>query len=197
MRLLIATLVSCAIAVAEMRALLGNAPDFQVVRGTVTPVALLPCYLVAGALLGLLGAAYNATIVGLLDLFQWVQRLPAVVPAALVGLVIGLLAWFAPSFVGGGDSVTQTIIWNGLGLSSLAMVLIVRFFLGPLSYAPGMPGGLFAPLLLVGAAAAALLAEAGNAIWPALLPPTDFAIVGMAAFFTAVVHANYWHYSRG
>ena len=112
-RLLVATLVTSAIAVAEMRALLGNAPDFLVARGAVTPIASLPFYLVAGAWLGLLGAAYNATIVGFLDLFQWVQRLPAVVPAAMVGLVVGLLAWFAPSFVGSGDSLTQTIIWNG------------------------------------------------------------------------------------
>jgi CIC family chloride channel protein len=109
----------------------------------------------------------------------------------MVGLVVGLLAWFAPSFVGGGDVLAQTIIWNGLGLSSLAMVLVVRFFLGPLSYAPGMPGGLFAPLLLVGAAASALLAGAVNAIWPALLPITDFAVVGMAAFFTAVVRTPF------
>ena len=114
-RLLIATLVTSAIAVAEMRALLGNAPDFLVARGAVTPVASLPYYLIAGALLGLLGVAYNATIVRFLDLFQWLQRLPALVPAAMVGLVIGLLAWFAPSFVGGGDFLAQTIIWNGLG----------------------------------------------------------------------------------
>ena len=74
--------------------------------------------------------------------------MPAVVPAAMVGLVVGLLAWFAPS---------------------------------PLSYAPGMPGGLFAPLLLVGAAASALLAGAVNAISPDLMQKTDFAVVGMAA----------------
>ena len=190
-RLLIATLAASAIAVAEMRALLGNAPDFLVARGAVTPVASLPYYLIAGVLLGVLGAAYNATIVRFLDLFQWLQRLPAVVPAAMVGLVVGLLAWFAPSFVGGGDFLSQTIIWNGLGLSSLATVLVVRFFLGPLSYAPGMPGGLFAPLLLVGAAASALLAGSVNAIWPATLPTTDFAVVGMAAFFTAVVRTPF------
>ena len=50
-----------------------------------------------------------------------------------------------------------------------------------------MPGGLFAPLLLVGAAASELLAGAVNAISPDLMQKTDFAVVGMAAFFTAVV----------
>jgi H+/Cl- antiporter ClcA len=54
-----------------------------------------------------------------------------------------------------------------------------------------MPGGLFAPLLLVGAAASALLAGSVNAIWPATLPTTDFAVVGMAAFFTAVVRTPF------
>ena len=98
-----------------MRALLGNAPDYLVARGAVTPVAALPYYLVAGALLAVaVGRCIQRHHRRLLDLFQLVQRLPAVVPAAMVGLVVGLLAWFAPSFVGGGDSLTQAIIWNGL-----------------------------------------------------------------------------------
>jgi CIC family chloride channel protein len=38
----------------------------------------------------------------------------------------------------------------------------VRLLLGPLSYAPGLPGGLFAPLLVVGAAFGALFGLAAE-----------------------------------
>ena len=51
----------------------------------------------------------------------------------------------------------------------------------------GHAGWPLAPLLLVGAAASALFAGAVNAIWPDLLQKSDFAVVRMAAFFTAVV----------
>ena len=106
-RLLVATLVTSAIAVAEMRALLGNVLDFLVSRAqslqsrrchsTWLPEPCWGCW-----------ACIQRHHRRLLDLFQWVQRLPAVLPAAMVGLVVGLLAWFAPSFVGGGDSLIRS-----------------------------------------------------------------------------------------
>jgi CIC family chloride channel protein len=72
----------------------------------------------------------------------------------------------------------------------LLLVFALRFLLGPLSYAPGVPGGLFAPLLVVGAIAGALFARGAEAAWPALTTPTPaFAAVGMGALFAAVVRA--------
>ena len=70
------------------------------------------------------------------------------------------------------------------------MLLIVRFFVGPFSYAAGTPGGVFAPLLAMGATFGALFAQFANIFQPAWdLSPTTFAVVGMAAMFTAVVRA--------
>src|SRR4030095_3249463 len=65
-----------------------------------------------------------------------------------------------------------------------------RLVLGPLSYAPGLPGGLFAPLLVVGAASGALFGRALEAVLPALTAQTAaFAAVGMGALFVGVVRA--------
>jgi len=59
-----------------------------------------------------------------------------------------------------------------------------------LSYSLGTAGGLFAPLLVVGALTGALIAETVNALVPAAdLSPVAFAIVGMSTFFAAVVRA--------
>ena len=66
------------------------------------------------------------------------------------------------------------------------------------SYSAGAPGGLFSPLLLVGASFGALFGETFSALFgealhplpPDLIPSTPaLAVVGMAAFFTAVVRA--------
>ena len=81
---------------------------------------------------------------------------------------------------------------GSLSLSTLAVVFVARWLLGPFSYAAGTPGGLFAPLLVVGSVAGALFAQFADAVAPALaLSPTLGAIVGMAAFFTAVVRAPF------
>jgi CIC family chloride channel protein len=73
---------------------------------------------------------------------------------------------------------------------ALPLIIAVRFVLGPLSYAAGTPGGLFAPILALGACIGLgfgllcpqFVADSGAT-------PITFAIAGMAAFLTATVRA--------
>ena len=54
----------------------------------------------------------------------------------------------------------------------------------------GTPGGLFAPLLVLGAQLGLFFAQLCQLVFPDLnIQPEGFAIVGMAAFFTGVVRA--------
>jgi CIC family chloride channel protein len=74
--------------------------------------------------------------------------------------------------------------------AAIAILFAVRFVLGPLSYAPGLPGGLFAPLLVIGAAAGLLFGRGLELTIPELTPPlAALAAVGMGALFVAVVGA--------
>jgi CIC family chloride channel protein len=62
--------------------------------------------------------------------------------------------------------------------------------LGPVSYAAATPGGLFAPILALGAQFGLLFYIVCHAIFPQLTAPANaFAIVSMAALFTGVVRA--------
>jgi chloride channel protein, CIC family len=75
-------------------------------------------------------------------------------------------------------------------LAAVPAAFLVRFALGPLSYAAGTPGGLFAPLLVLGAQIGLLFGGLCQLLFPGLgIQPAGFAIVGMAAFFTGVVRA--------
>jgi len=70
------------------------------------------------------------------------------------------------------------------------LVFVLRFALGTVSYAAGTPGGLFAPMLVLGSQSGLLFGTACYHWFPAAgLNPTAFAVVGMAAFFAAVVRA--------
>lgn len=187
---MVAALTACATAGVTVRAILGNTLDFAVADPPLPTAAVVGCGLAIGALLGLLGAAYNRAVVLWLDRFAAIDRVPGALRAAAVGGAIGLVAWFEPSLVGGGEPLIQRTLDGAFPLSTLALLLVARWLLGPFSYSTGVPGGLFAPLLVVGAVVGAMAADLGDRFWPALgLSPTLAALVGMAAFFTAVVRA--------
>jgi CIC family chloride channel protein len=198
-RLGVVALLACAAAVAVSRGILGDHPVFEMAPPAPTSIVSLVPFVLFGALLGTLGVAYNKAVVASLDLLGRLRSVPVEARAALVGGGVGLLGWFGPSLVGGGDGMNQRILDGGVPLGTLALLLGVRWILGPISYAPGTPGGLFAPLLLVGAAAGALFHGLLEVLPFGALPPVlahdllpsapTMAAVGMAAFFAAVVRA--------
>ncbi|WP_211256345.1 H(+)/Cl(-) exchange transporter ClcA [Edaphobacter aggregans] len=188
--LLVATLAATTFAVWIMRLILGNHFDFMVRQVSLTTVWEGWPFLVLGLLLGAGGALYNSTIIGLLRLCDRFARVSSVQRAALIGAVVGLVGWFAPAMIGGGDNLTQAILTQRFTTAALAGIFLLRFAIGPWSYAAGCPGGLFAPMLVVGASFGALFGEVLNHFLPALgITPFACAVVGMAALFTACVRA--------
>jgi CIC family chloride channel protein len=188
--LLVATLAAASVAVWVMRAMLGNTLDFTVKHVSSTQSWLLLPFLIMGTLLGGVGAIYNASTMALLRLSDHMAGISSVNRAAFIGAVVGLAAWFAPKLVGSGDSVTQAILSERNTIEVLLAVFLLRFLIGPWSYAAATPGGLFAPLLLLGAAFGALFGEVVNRLMPALgFSSLAFAVVGMSALFSASVRA--------
>ncbi len=188
-RIAIATFGTSAGAIAVSRLFLGVDPDFTVAAQPYPGLATVPIHLLFGVIAGLLGIAYNRVI---LDMFtradRW-SRCPVEVRAAIIGAIVAMIAWFAPGIVGGGDSITQGTLSGAQPLGIMAVVFLVRFALGPLSYATRTPGGLFAPLLVLGAQSGFLFGSTFSWLPVAVTDPTAMAIVGMAAFFTATVRA--------
>src|SRR5690606_31384663 len=78
-----------------------------------------------------------------------------------------------------------------LALPVVAWYVLLRFVAGPLSYAAGTPGGLFAPLLALGALWGLLCAGICAVIVPGIGSSlaVPMAIAGMAALFGASVRA--------
>jgi chloride channel protein, CIC family len=189
-RIAIAALAASTTAIAVARALLGSNPDFAVEPlGQVAPLGQ-PLFLVLGAIAGLLAVGYNRLLLGSIALAERFGRVPAEARAGVIGAGVAVVAWFAPGLVGGGDSITQQTLAGGVALAFLPVAFLVRALLGSASYAAGTPGGLFAPLLVLGAQLGLLFGAASAALFPGLgIPPQAFAVVGMAAFFTGVVRA--------
>jgi chloride channel protein, CIC family len=199
-RIGIAALGASAAAILISRLFLGDAPDFHVetliYRGdAIGPLAYAaaatwPFYVVLGAVAGLLAALYNRALLGAIALADRLDRWPVELQAGAIGATIGMLAWFAPGLVGGGDQITQEILANGAALTMLPLAFFFRFGLGAISYAAATPGGLFAPMLVLGAQLGLFCGALAQMAFPDLgIEPEAFAVVGMAAFFTGVVQA--------
>lgn len=188
-RIAIVALAASASAIYVARMLLGDAPDFTLAPLDAVGPATQPLFLVLGGVAGLLAIAYNkallATIAGADRL-----KAPPELRAASIGAGVGALAWFAPAMVGGGDGITRHML-SGAGIASLVpLAFLLRFALGAVSYAAGTPGGLFAPLLALGAQFGFLFGAGCRLLFPSLeIQPEAFALVGMTALFTGVVRA--------
>ena len=108
----------------------------------------------------------------------------------LVGAVVGMLGFFRPDLIGGGDSLTQRALIGADAFAMLPLIFLLRLGLGAISYSAGTPGGLFAPMLVLGAQLGLFFGQACQLALPGLhIQAEGFAIVGMAAFFTGVVRA--------
>lgn len=189
-RLVVATIAASASALAVSALIVGPGPIFPVPDIDAPPLWTAIPFAALGLALGALGVVYNRLVIWLLDLSERLPRLSAEAKAAIIGGLVGALGIVAPSLVGGGEALTEVVLVGGLSTAALSVALLVRWFLGPFSYAAGTPGGLFAPLLVVGALLGVTLATAVNAVVPSLaLSPTAFGIVGMSTFFAATVRA--------
>ena len=187
----IATLGASASAIGAARFLVGQAPDFQVAPIPYPGLATLPIHFTLGIAAGLVGVAYNRAILGALRATDHLGWHPSDFCAAAIGAVVGLLAWFAPGLVGSGDAITQRMLGREAVFTvGLAFTFILRFALGAVSYAARTPGGLFAPMLVLGSQVGLLFGTVCHRWFPgAATNPTEYSVVGMAALFTAVVRA--------
>lgn len=192
MRMLVPTLLAVTVAIACSRLILGDRPDFAVRQVADPPLHALPLYVVLGAIAGLLGVLYSRAILGAMDLIHRVPRIPPIAKAAVIGGLIGTALFLDPLTVGGGDALTQLLLaGQDFAVPMLLIYLVVRFLAGPMAYSIGTPGGIFAPLLALGALMGTLFASFSQSVIPGL--GTDFgvamAMAGMTALFSAVVRA--------
>ena len=173
-----------------VRFLMGQLPVFHVAEISIPPLRALPGFLLLGLVTGIFGVAFNRALVGALDLFQAARKWPVWLPGSLVGVGVGLVGWWMPDVIGGGHHLVERTLGGQELLTALPLLFLLRFALTMFSYGCGAPGGIFAPLLVLGAQLGLFVGKLCARFTPWMgAQPTAFAVVGMAAYFTAIVRA--------
>ena len=185
-----AAFLASAIADIVVSFLFGGRPVFNVPNYQTPPLASLPVFAILGVLAGLLGVAFNRSLLGTVDLFSAFGERWRLGIAAGVGAIVGLIGWFAPIAIGDGHALAELVLAGEFALASIPLFFITRFFLSVSSYGTGTAGGIFAPLLTLGALLGLAIGQIAHFFAPAVVPePAVFAVVGMAAYFAAIVRA--------
>lgn len=185
-----AAFLASAVADVVVRLLLGPNRDFAIPNYATPPVLSLPIIALLGICAGLLGVAFNRALLLGLDLVDRLRGRWVLGAAVTVGIAIGLAGWYSPVLIGGGHALSELVLAGNIVLAMIPLFFVVRFFLTVSSYGTGAAGGIFAPLLALGGLLGLALGMAAHALSPATVPdPAVFAVVGMAAFFAAIVRA--------
>jgi len=185
-----AAFIAAAAADVVARLASGQLPVFSVPDFPVPPLPMLPAFALLGCATGALGVLFNRCLLKNLDWMAGFQPQVTLKVIAGVGALCGLIAWFAPLAVGSGHTFAETVLAGKIALSAIPLWFLVRFSLTILSYGTGAAGGIFAPLLVLGALIGLGIGDILHFFSPQLVPqPGVFAVVGMAAYFTAIVRA--------
>ncbi|MFO1155033.1 MAG: H(+)/Cl(-) exchange transporter ClcA [Rhodospirillales bacterium] len=149
-----------------------------------------PLFAVAGALTGAFGVLFNRSLLLALDVFDRLGRGVGFLAAATVGAASGLFIAVDPDLVGEGAALSARLITETPALPVLVILLVARTTLFFISYPLAVPGGLFAPMLALGAIIGLSLGGIADAVSPAIGGNSGpLAIAAMAALVTATVRA--------
>ena len=144
------------------------------------------------ATLGIAAALAASAFKGVLAALEnWFERHPIRQPwrAMIGGAMVGAIAIWVPAVAGNGYEPLNRMLDRPLIVGAVGVLLVAKVLATSGAIASGVPGGIFTPMLLVGAALGMLWAHVIG-LWAAV-PPSGggYALVGMAATTAASIHA--------
>ncbi|HEY8079637.1 MAG TPA: chloride channel protein [Labilithrix sp.] len=195
--LLSGVIVAAALAAAIERSILGAHPVFDVPgRHGLDDARSLILYALLGVAAAGVSIAFCDLLLGLRRAFRSMRRLPPWAQPAVGGLVTGaiavltLLAIHTPGVTGGGYETLRGALAGELGVRVMLVLCVAKLVATCFSYSSGGAGGIFAPVLFIGA----MLGGAFGWLDVTLFhhpsrAAAAFALVGMGAVFSGAIRA--------
>lgn len=168
----------------------GIRPIFDFHSLPVMPMKYFFLLLILGLITGLLGVLFNWSLVKSLKLYDKQKLMPKPVIMFIPLLLTVPVGFWMPQVLGGGHSLIEGIENNQYMLNVLIMLVVVKFGLTMASYGSGAPGGIFMPLLVIGALIGGIFSQViVQFFYIDSIYANNFVVFAMAAYFTAIVKA--------
>jgi len=171
------------------RAMLGNIPAIFAPPYYIHSHWELLLYVVLGMIIGIFAAGFIEIHFRIKDRFAEL-RLHRLFKPILGGAMVGAIGICFPQVFGNGYEFIETVL-KGEGVwYLLAALVIMKVFATGITLGSGLPGGLFAPCLYIGAVTGGAFGQLAQLLFPSVvLSPGAYALVGMGAFLSAATHA--------
>ncbi len=165
-------------------------PNLEMVAAvSAAPLKFAALFILLGIICGVAGAIFSKALIFSLDTYDRL-KIFGVKRFAIPLLLAIPLGKELPQVLGCGNVLVDEILVSRIALSLLIILLAGKILFTLICFGTNAPGGLFLPVLIIGALGGNIFARIGNALdfftadWTTL-----FIIFGMTAFFAAVVKA--------
>lgn len=170
----------------------GLTPVLHIVYARTLPLTMYPHLLLLGIFLGVMGFVYQRVLLKMGDWYAYLTKLPSwlfgIVPFVLV-IPIGILT---PNLLGGGNNIILAIAAHSPALIVLVGIFVLRFVFSMISYGSGLPGGIFLPILSLGAILGAIYGKVMIQLgWMPSAYLVNFIIIAMAGYFAGIGKAPF------
>lgn len=186
---MISTLASSVVADFISKEFFGLTPVFDFTEIPMLPLGHYGQLLLLGAVVGLMGLIFNTMIFRSQDLNRKL-RLPVRWKPVIPFLLAGICGLLLPQVLGGGNELVDSLLTEGYGLGFIVLLLAVKLVFTMVCYGSSAPGGIFLPMLVIGALVGAAYSSLAGS-WTGLDPSYlgSLIILAMAGYFTAIVKA--------
>ncbi|MDF7806699.1 chloride channel protein [Pontiellaceae bacterium B12219] len=181
--------IASGIATVLSRAMLGNGSELVAPVYAMDSYWELGLYLLLGIIIGGLAAVFINVYYRIKDVID-ATKLPKLAKPVMGGLTVGLIGLFLPQIFGNGYEFMSEVLNGHYAWNLLLLLVVAKMVATGVTIGSGLPGGLFAPCLFIGAVAGGAFGHLMATLMPgAALSPGAYALVGMGAFLAATTHA--------
>jgi len=185
---LLPALISTVIATTLTRAAVGAGPIYGQRTFTADSSWELLAFCGLGLAAAVVAIGFKRTLAIMERIFE--RHLPSrPLRAGAGGVLVGVIAMALPEVAGNGFEPLNAMLDLRIALGTVVVLLFAKTLATSVSVGSGVPGGIFTPMLLVGAAVGTLWATAIASVTGLPLSVGSYALVGMAATTAASIHA--------
>jgi H+/Cl- antiporter ClcA len=168
----------------------GLKPVFSFGNLDALPLSMYGYLVLLGIVIGLFGVFYNSTTMKTLEIYNKIKFLKSEYKPLIPFIISGLLVFILPEVLGGGHNLVESLTSNNFTIKFLFILLICKFIFSMISFGSGVPGGIFFPLLVLGALTGCIYGNILSHYFnvnPVFI--NNFIIFAMAGYFSAIVRA--------
>ncbi len=145
--------------------------------------------IILGVLVGISGVIFNSGILKTQSIFKE-SKLSTEIKVIIPFLITGVIGLIAPILLGGGHELIMSLGNDSITLKMLLLFLLVKFIFTFVCFGAGVPGGIFFPLLVLGALIGNIFGIISINIFgiPSIYL-LNFIILAMAGHFASIVKA--------